>query len=142
VDLLSAAETELENESEGPWDVKDLVEREVTFWEAELNFKHRVEKDFKFEKETFRTRMPVNRLRAGLCALFFAFVLELADKEGRVSFSAESLPEGVCLRIKVSPEVISPEAPFLKAAAEVLSPEAELTIYPGEVKLLFKRNAS
>jgi len=142
VDLLAAAESELGNESEGPWDLKKMVEREVTFWEAELTFKHKVEKDFHFEKGPFRIKMPANRLRAGLCALFFALVFDLVEKGEKLSLSGEHIPEGVLLKVKVFPEVISPENPYLKVAAETLSPEAELKVRSGEISVLFKTDVS
>ncbi len=137
IDLLAAAETEMENTSEGPWDLREALRKELVFWEAELSFKHKVEKEFE-EGPEVRVKMPLNRLRAGLCALFFTIIFLLAEKEGRLKLSVEPSVEGPRVVLQVEPEVIDPENSYLQAAREIFSPEADLQASPSEIRLLFK----
>ncbi|MBX6423213.1 hypothetical protein [Thermosulfurimonas sp. F29] len=134
VDLLASAEDDLGREDTGPWSLKELLEKELSFWRAELEFKHKVEKKIDLP-EDLRVSFPYNRLRGALCATFFALVFGLAEKRGRLCVSATGGEEGVELNLEVAPALIEPESPYLKAAREILSPEAGLEVNPERVKI-------
>ncbi len=136
VELLAAAEEDLGREDQGPWNLREIVEKELLFWQAELDFKHKVEKEIDLP-ENLRVKMPYNRLRAGFCALFFGMVSGLAEKKGRLRISAREEPGAVVLRFEVGPAFLEPENPFLQAAREVWSPEARLRVTPETLEVSF-----
>lgn len=65
---LESALEDLENDNTGPWNLKEIMERELLFWEANLFFKHKVKKEIFEEKEVLLT-LPLNELKGLLCLL-------------------------------------------------------------------------
>ncbi len=136
VDLLSAAEEDLHRKDQGPWDLREVIEKELTFWRGELDFKHKVEKKIDLP-ENFAIKMPYNRLRAGFCAVFFGIVFDLAEKRGQLSISARKGTEGVELRLEVQPAFLEPGNHYFRAAQEIWSPEARLKVSPNTIEVFF-----
>ncbi len=83
---LTIALEEIENASEGPWDLYEIMNRELLFWEADLRFKHKVKKTLTKAADV-KVRMPYNLLLGTLC---------LVEAE-----LYQRLPEGTELEIKV-----------------------------------------
>ena len=132
-DLLASAEFEIQNEDPGPWDLRELIPKEITFWEAQLEFKHKVAKAIQIEAP-LRVKMPLNRLKAGLCAALGALVPELASKSGSLEIYGQAHPPQI--EIRFSPPVLSEDHPYLKLAREILAPQIELKTEPSRILLL------
>jgi len=140
INLLMAAEEDLSSEEEGPWSLKEFLEKEIAFWEADLAFKHRVKKVLNLED--LHLYFPRRRLRAGLCALLGALVPALGEKEGELEAELRARREGAELCLRWRPMELSPEADRLAAAREILSPEAEVSLGPGEIHVIFSHGTS
>lgn len=65
---LEVALEDLDNDSQGPWNLKAIMEKELLFWEANLFFKHKVKKEIFEEKEVLLV-LPLNELKGLLCLL-------------------------------------------------------------------------
>ncbi|WP_297056332.1 hypothetical protein [Thermosulfurimonas sp.] len=134
--LLAAAEEDMNREEIGPWPLHEILKKELTFWQAELSFKHRVEQQMHIPEE-YQVRMPYNRLRAGLCALFYGLVFPLAERGGRLRLSAEGISEGVKVHFELEPPLADTQSPFFSAAREIWHPEARLEVYPERILVHF-----
>ncbi|QJA05382.1 hypothetical protein FVE67_00620 [Thermosulfurimonas marina] len=140
INLLVAAEEDLSSEEEGPWPLHEFLEREILFWEADLAFKHRVKKEIHLEEA--HISLPRQRLRAGLCALFWAMVEELGQVEGELAVTLKSQEGRAELEMHWCPEDLAPRKTPLAAAREILSPEAEVSGGPGEIRVVFLHGVS
>lgn len=90
---IEVALEDLSNNEEGPWDLKEIMEKELLFWEANLFFKHKVTKEILEEKKVF-IQCPLNELRGTLCLIEEA--LYPALKEGdhlRIILTQEDRPK-------------------------------------------------
>lgn len=76
---LDIALEEANNDQRGPWDLKEIMEKEILFWEANLFFKHKIKKEIK-EIEKVILALPLNEIRGTLC--FVEEKLYPALKEG------------------------------------------------------------
>lgn len=63
---IEIAFEEAHNENRGPWDLRQLLEKEILFWEACLYFKHKIKKQI-FAVEPVQINYPINLLRGLLC---------------------------------------------------------------------------
>ncbi len=138
VDLLSAAESEVQNDSPGPWKLKELLEREKAFWEGNLEFKHKVKKRLVCEDENVKVEVPLNVLRAALLSVFYSLVPKLVEEEGELSIFVEKSQEGPVVRFLTKPAVKAEEE-FVKMAERVLSPYAVVKTEPEGLTISFKK---
>jgi len=49
--LIESAFDEIHEEQEGPWNLGELLKKEILFWEGSLFFKHKIKKSLKIEKD-------------------------------------------------------------------------------------------
>lgn len=75
INLLQKLQTQIEvaledinNENTGPWDLKEVLEKELLFWEANLYFKHKVVKQLEEQKKVL-VNLPLAELRGILCLI-------------------------------------------------------------------------
>ncbi|PMP61729.1 MAG: hypothetical protein C0197_05310 [Caldimicrobium thiodismutans] len=132
---LEVALEDLNNTNQGPWNLREIMEKELLFWEANLFFKHKIKKEIYEEREVLIT-LPLNELKGMLCLL-----------EEKLYFS---LKEGTYLRIIIGEsgkraltfEMNEPlEEEILQKLANLsgyLQPYASLSLSPTKVELEFK----
>jgi len=133
--ILQSIENEMDNQALGPWDLEGMIKQEVTFWEAELEFKHKVKKEINFEAP-LRLKIPLYRLKAGLCSLFFALIFELTPKKGTLRIKGTRGPHP-SLNFEFVPSLSLENNPYLQCALEILAPEIKAELTPGHLKLTF-----
>jgi len=63
---LNIALADLICEDEGPWDLFEVMQKEMLFWEADLRFKHKIKKEV-IEKSKTTVKLPYNLLLGLLC---------------------------------------------------------------------------
>ena len=63
---LNVALADLTKEDEGPWDLFEVMQKEMLFWEADLRFKHKIKKEV-LEKSKAMVKLPYNILLGILC---------------------------------------------------------------------------
>lgn len=92
---IDTAFDEIYNEKTGPWDLREIIEKEILFWEAFMSFKHKVKKEI-FEEEKVLIEIPYNLLRGLFCNICQEIFLNLKEntnlkifikKNKRVEFS-------------------------------------------------------
>ncbi len=132
---LEVALEDLNNTNQGPWNLREIMEKELLFWEANLFFKHKIKKEIYEEREVLIT-LPLNELKGMLCLL-----------EEKLYFS---LKEGTYLRIIIGEggkraltfEMNEPlEEEILQKLANLsgyLQPYASLSLSSTKVELKFK----
>lgn len=76
---IDTALDDIYNENKGPWDLRDIIEKEILFWEAFMPFKHKVKKEIIEEEKCF-VEVPYNLLMALFCNFCKEIFLNL--KEG------------------------------------------------------------
>lgn len=81
---IDTAFEDIHNEKTGPWDLKEVIEKEILFWEAFLPFKHKVKKEI-VEEEKVLVEIPYNLLKGLFCNICQEVFL--------------NLEEGTCLKI-------------------------------------------
>lgn len=133
-DQLEIALGDLNNEDRGPWDLREIMERELIFWEANLFFKHKVKKELQ-ELQKVMLSIPLNELKGILCLLgerlYPAFgegayvKILIGETERSLTFETD-LPLN-----ENSLEALSNLAPYF-------TPYAELFISPHQIALTFK----
>lgn len=131
---LDLALGDIGNDAQGPWDLREIMEKELLFWEANLFFKHKVTKEIVAENDV-KVFIPLNKLRGALCLI-----------EEKLY---PSIPEGSHLKIIIS-KMPSPRIIFYTSSPlsdETLKNLAELANYitlfdlkisPQEITLIFK----
>ncbi len=130
---IDVALDEVNNEETGPWDLKELMERELLFWEANLFFKHKVKKEIK-EIEKVLLSLSLNEIRGLLCLV-----------EERLY---PSIKEGASLQILIGPspntltfEIDEPIAEETTSSLLELKPYLEplvtLEVSPNYISLQF-----
>ncbi len=131
---LESALEDLENDNTGPWNLKEIMEKELLFWEANLFFKHKVKKEI-FEEKEVLIGLSLNTLKGLLCLLeerLYPFCKEgstlriIIGKEGKKALTfefSEALDEENLKRI----EKLSP----------YFSPYATLKVSPLKIEIEF-----
>uniref|UniRef100_A0A7V4JPS6 Histidine kinase n=1 Tax=Thermodesulfobacterium geofontis TaxID=1295609 RepID=A0A7V4JPS6_9BACT len=75
---INTAFDEIYNEKTGPWDLKEIIEKEILFWEAFMPFKHKVKKEI-FEEEKVLIEVPYNLLKGLFCNICQEIFLNLKE---------------------------------------------------------------
>ncbi|PMP69187.1 MAG: hypothetical protein C0190_00435 [Thermodesulfobacterium geofontis] len=75
---IDTAFEEIYNEKTGPWDLKEIIEKEILFWEAFMPFKHKVKKEI-IEEEKVLVEIPYNLLRGIFCNVCQEVFLNLKE---------------------------------------------------------------
>ncbi len=70
----------IKEEREGPWDLKEVLEEELLFWENFLPFKHKVNKEIKLLKSDLKVKIPLNLLRGILCNIAYEIFPSLKEE--------------------------------------------------------------
>ncbi len=76
---IDTAFDDIYNENKGPWNLKEVIKKEILFWEAFMPFKHKVKKEIIEEGQSL-VEIPYNLLRALFCNFCQEVFLNL--KEG------------------------------------------------------------
>lgn len=133
-DQIEIALADINNEDTGPWDLREIMEKELIFWEANLFFKHKVKKEL-LEKRKVLLELPLNELRGVLCLL--GEHLYSAFKEGAQVRILIGEPErGLTFETDLSLEEGS--LAQLSSLIPHFTPYAELSVSPERITLLFK----
>lgn len=131
---IDVALDEASNEDQGPWDLKDIMERELLFWEANLSFKHKVKKEI-IEAEKTHLSYPLNEIRGILC--FLEEKLYPSLKEGselRIVVGNPSFGLSFEITPPLEEETLSP----FHNLKEYIDALADLEITPSKISLQFK----
>jgi len=89
---LNIALGELTCEEEGPWDLYEVMQKEMLFWEADLRFKHKVSKQI-IESSKAMVKIPYNILLGILCLVESELYQALKDgEELTITVSSEPNP--------------------------------------------------
>jgi len=75
---INTAFDEIYNEKTGPWDLREIIEKEILFWEAFMPFKHKVKKEI-FEEEKVLIEIPYNLLKGLFCNICQEIFLNLKE---------------------------------------------------------------
>ncbi len=134
-DQLEVALGDINNEDRGPWDLREIMEKELLFWEANLFFKHKVKKELQ-ELQKVILSIPLNELKGILCLLgeklYPAFCegayvkILIGEIEGGLTFETD-LP----LDENSLGEISNLSSYF--------TPYAEISLSPNRVALIFKK---
>ena len=116
---IDTAFDEVYNENPGPWNLKNIIEKEILFWEAFLEFKHKVKKEI-IEEEKVLIEIPYNLLRGLFCNIAQELFLNLKEnaklkifikKDKKIEFLwNENLNEKVYSTLKKLAEIFLPIA--------------------------------
>lgn len=116
---IDTAFDEVYNENPGPWNLKNIIEKEILFWEAFLEFKHKVKKEI-IEEEKVLIEIPYNLLRGLFCNIAQELFLNLKEnvqlkifikKDKKIEFLwNENLNEKVYFTLKKLAEIFLPIA--------------------------------
>lgn len=131
---LESALEDLENANPGPWNLKEIMEKELLFWEANLFFKHKVKKEISENKEVFLT-LPLNELKGLLCLLEER--LYSLCKEGSTLKIIIGEEGGKTLTFEFSEALDEENLKKLEKLSPYLSPWATLKVSPSKIKLDF-----
>lgn len=121
-------------EKEGPWDLKEILEEEIIFWENFLPFKHKVNKKIEIHEKKVEVRMPLNLLKGILCNIAYEVFPSL--EEGNLIFLLKSKPFPqvvISFDKKLKEEVIHK----LKILSKIFENLVELKIDETEISLSF-----
>jgi len=132
---LNVALEDLQNEDQGPWDLKEIMERELLFWEANLFFKHKVKKEV-LEKNKVFINLPLRELKGLLCLLEER--LYPLYKEGsslKIILGEEERPN---LIFETDSPFSEEELSQIKALSPYFEPYALLKVSPERIELEFK----
>lgn len=131
---IDVALEEVSNDNAGPWDLKDIIEREILFWEANLFFKHKVKKEIK-EIEKVMLFFPLNEIRGILC-LIEEKLYPLLKEGSTLQILIGALPNGLIFETDLPLEEETISTFFeLKTYTE---PLASLEVSPSRISLQFK----
>ncbi len=91
---IESAISSVINDNPGPWNLKQLLSQELTFWQGDLNFKHNIKKELVAKEEVW-VSAPYFLVRGILCwicqelipRLKKGDVLRIEIKNGGVNFS-------------------------------------------------------
>jgi len=75
---IDAAFDEIYNEKKGPWALKEIIEKEILFWEAFMPFKHKIKKEIIEETQSF-VEVPYNLLKGLFCNFCQELFLNLKE---------------------------------------------------------------
>jgi len=132
---LNVALEDLQNEDPGPWDLKEIIEKELLFWEANLFFKHKVKKEL-LEKGKVFINLPLRELKGLLCLLEER--LYPLYKEGsslKILLGEEGRPN---LIFETDSPLSEEELSLIKALSPYFEPYALLRVSPERIELEFK----
>lgn len=131
---IDTALEEANNEEKGPWDLKEIIEKELLFWEANLFFKHKVKKEIK-EVERVLLTVPLNELRGILCLIGEKLYSSLAEGT-TLQIILGSTPNSLIFEID---NPLKEEALFsLKELNNYVEPLAHLEVSPKQIVLQFR----
>ncbi len=126
---------EITQDSPGPVDLNQVVEKMLLFWEGDLKFKHQIPKEIDLSATPLKIVAPLGEITQGFCALFWALV-SLAVKENK-PFLVKTA-EGPRVTLGVKGASLPQDDPLLQAAKELLSPFAEIEQKDQTITLKFK----
>lgn len=133
---LDVALGEINNDNSGPWDLKEIMEKELLFWEANLHFKHKVTKEIVAETETKLT-IPLNLLRGSLCLIEEVLYPSLPENSHlKIIITKTPLPT---ITFQLSPPLKEEVVTKLKERSEYIN-LFELKVTPQEVSFIFQTN--
>ncbi|MCS7278915.1 MAG: hypothetical protein NZ530_02510 [Thermodesulfobacteriaceae bacterium] len=78
-------------DGEGPWNLKEILEEELIFWENFLPFKHKVNKTIKVLGDKVEVKFPLNLLRGILCNIGFE-LFPYFEEETNLNFLLKNDP--------------------------------------------------
>lgn len=134
---LNVALEDLQNENPGPWDLKEIMEKELLFWEANLFFKHKVKKEV-LEKNKVLINLPLRELKGLLCLLEER--LYSLYKEGsslKIILGEEGRPN---LIFETDSPLSEEELSQIKSLSPYFEPYALLRVSPERIELEFKNS--
>jgi hypothetical protein len=126
---LNIALADLTCEDEGPWDLFEVMQKEMLFWEADLRFKHKIKKEV-IEKSKATVKLPYNILLGILCLVEAELYQALNEgSELKIAISSEPNP---CVTFSWSGSLnlqnLEKVAELIKPYATVKEDENSLTL--------------
>lgn len=131
---IEVALDEASKEDLGPWDLKEIMERELLFWEANLFFKHKVKKEL-IEVHKTLLSLPFNEIRGILC--FIEERLYPALKEESILNIVVGEPS-YGLTFEVTPPLEEETLTTFYSLKSFIEPIADLEITPSKISIRFK----
>jgi len=130
---LNIALADLTCEDEGPWDLFEVMHKEMLFWEADLRFKHKIKKEV-IEKSKATVKLPYNILLGILCLVEAELYHALNEgSELKIAISSEPNP---CVTFSWSGSLYLQN---LEKVAELIKPYATLTKNENSLTLCFNQ---
>ncbi len=130
---LNVALAELNNEDEGPWDLFEIMQKEILFWESDLRFKHKIKKEV-IETSKAKVKLPYNILLGILCLIEAELYQALNEgSELKIVISAEP---NSCLTFNWSGSLILQN---LEKITELIKPYATLKKDENSLLLCFNQ---
>ncbi len=136
-DILEAI-SETTHDAPAPVELGSLLKQMLTLWEADLKFKHQVQKELE-ASEPVTVIAPPATLWQGFCALFWALVPKAVAEETpfKVRIFREEEPPVVEIRLE-NVGSLPLEDEFFSLAQKILSPVASLETSQDTLKISFK----
>ncbi|WP_456370472.1 hypothetical protein [Thermodesulfatator atlanticus] len=126
---------EIALDSSIPININEVLKKMLVFWEGDLKFKHNVPKEANLAEEDLVIFAPPAPIHQGFCALFWAVVPTLVEREGALflrTFKDDS--PNVEIRLENIP-CFPAEDPFYEVAHELLSPYFNFNVSQNVLRL-------
>ncbi len=136
-ELLDAASI-LTQDTPSPLNLNELLKNMLIFWEADLKFKHDIDKNTNFSEEELTIIAPPAQVYQGFCALFWALV-PFAVKN-KSSFQVRTFTREVpVVELELKGAATLPnDDPFFELAKEILSSIFVFDSSGHKLRLIFK----
>lgn len=128
---LSVATEDVKKEDEGPWNIKHLLEEEILFWKADLNFKHKVKVEI-LEEETCLVKIPWFLIKGMMCSLGQNLLLNLKDDTLKIVINSKEIIFHWKTHLEEEKILI------LKSILEFYQTFIDFLVQPTNLKLVFK----
>ncbi|MCS7149698.1 MAG: hypothetical protein N2Z40_04755 [Caldimicrobium sp.] len=117
---LDVALEDANNNATGPWDLREIMEKELIFWEANLFFKHKTSKEI-LENKKAQVNIPISELKGYLCLVGeilypnikentnLKIVIDESPKPVIVFQLDQDLEDEICQRLKNLSPLLEPK---------------------------------
>ena len=128
---LETAFEEIFREKKGSWNLKKFLEKEILFWEANLDFKHKVKKEIIAEKD-LNVEGSYNFLKGIFCLIFQELVYGLKEETYLKIFIKDKV------EFVWDKEIEKKALERLKILAESLKDQVEIKVDKNKLQICLK----
>ncbi len=129
---LETAFEEISGEKRGAWNIKKFLEKEILFWEANLDFKHKVKKEIIVEKD-LKVEGSYSLLKGIFCLIFQELVNALKEETHLKIFIRDEI------EFVWDKNIEDKALERLKILAESLKDQIEIKVYKNKLQICLKK---